>query len=84
MTIQITSVNNNTDIFIVANLANEIWHQHFTSIIGIEQVSYMLEKFQSVQAITDQIESGWLYFLAKLGDEYVGYTGLVPKRTKNG
>ena len=38
----------------------------------------MLEKFQSAEAITSQIESGWEYYIAKLEGADAGYTGLVP------
>ena len=39
-------VKNSNDIDTVAQLAHEIWNQHFTSIIGKAQVDYMLDKFQ--------------------------------------
>lgn len=35
----------------IAVLADEIWHQHFTDIIGEAQVNYMVEKFQSYPAL---------------------------------
>ena len=34
----------------LCSLAAEIWRQHFTPIIGADQVEYMLEKFQSPAA----------------------------------
>jgi len=63
----------------VAALAREIWTQHYTPMIGAAQVAYMLEKFQSVEAITRQIK--------KEGCEYVwipdaGYAAWVPDRGK--
>lgn len=59
----------------VAALAREIWTRHYTPLIGSEQVEYMLEKFQSVEAITRQMETD--------GVEYVwvpdaGYAAWVP------
>ena len=39
----------------IADLANEIWNEHFTPIIGKEQVEYMVEKFQSYPALKEQI-----------------------------
>jgi len=76
--LKIISVNESNFIEKTAQLADEIWRQHFSPIIGTDQVDYMLAKFQSESAITDQIESGWLYFLLKQSDEFVGYVGLVP------
>ncbi len=62
----------------VAALAHEIWNQHFTPIIGQEQVDYMLGKFQSVSAITRQIrDDGYEYCLVVDEEESVGYFALV-------
>ena len=59
----------------VAALAREIWTQHYTPIIGAAQVAYMLERFQSVEAIAQQIEiEGYEYYL----EPEAGYLALVP------
>jgi ribosomal protein S18 acetylase RimI-like enzyme len=59
----------------VVSLAFEIWTEHYTSIIGIEQVNYMLDKFQSNSVIKQQIDEGLHYFL--LGnDKPMGYLAL--------
>ncbi|MDX1811217.1 MAG: GNAT family N-acetyltransferase [Gammaproteobacteria bacterium] len=79
MTIELTTVTTQEDIAVVAALAQEIWEQHFTPIIGASQVEYMLGKFQSFDAITSQIETGCEYYLAKIKNEAVGYTGLIPE-----
>jgi ribosomal protein S18 acetylase RimI-like enzyme len=63
----------------VEDLAYAIWNEHFTPIIGKAQVDYMLEKFQSVEAITGQIEQGFQYFLLKTDDGFFGYTGIQQK-----
>ncbi len=47
----------------VSQLADEIWHQHYPSIISTTQIDYMLATFQSPQAIAEQIETGYRYFL---------------------
>ena len=67
------------DHFVIAKLAQEIWRQHFTAIIGQVQVEYMLGKFQTVDAVAAQIESGSEYYLVKLDGELVAYMGLVPE-----
>lgn len=78
MNINLLKVESLSDIASVAGLAQEIWRQHFTPIIGSSQVEYMLEKFQSVEAILSQLEIGTEYYIAVLENEHVGYTGLVP------
>lgn len=35
----------------LAELASEIWHEYFVSIISKEQIDYMVEKFQSYEAL---------------------------------
>ena len=75
----IEKVSTDAQIETVARLAHEIWNQHFIPIIGKAQVDYMLAKFQSKKAITEQIENGYSYYLLKASDEYVGYTGICPK-----
>lgn len=78
MKIHVLKDKSSTDIETVAALAQEIWRQHFPAIIGLPQVEYMLDKFQSVQAITSQLQSGTEYNIAMLDNKPVGYTALVP------
>ncbi len=60
----IKSVHTPEDIARTCELARHIWTEHFTPIIGPQQVRYMLEKFQSFDAIRSQIEDGgYRYFL---------------------
>lgn len=42
----------------------------------------MLAKFQSVDAIAAQIESGWEYYLAKVNGAAAGFAGLVPEHDR--
>ena len=74
----IFKVETDSQIDSVAKLAREIWEQHFTPIIGVAQVEYMLNKFQSKKAIASQIGKGWEYHIVTREMEYVGYIGLVP------
>ncbi len=66
-------------IEIVESLAREIWTGHYTPIIGKEQVDYMLDRFQSKHAISEQIKSGVLYFLMQEGHEAIGYIAVQPR-----
>jgi len=66
----------------VAELADEIWHEHYTPIIGAEQVEYMVAKFQSAEQILMDIkENGFIYFTAreKGKDKLIGYCGVAPQ-----
>lgn len=73
----IEKVTDNNQIEIIEALANEIWNEHFTPIIGKAQVDYMLENFQSKKNISEQIHQGYLYFLFKINDGYIGYAGIL-------
>ena len=75
---RIKKVQTEADIDRVAALAREIWHEHYTPIIGQAQVEYMVPKFQSSEAITAQIHEGARYDLILDTHEAVGYIGVVP------
>ncbi len=64
---------------VVESLAREIWTEHYTPIIGREQVMYMLERFQSGEAVLQQIALGVLYFLIKAEEEFIGYIAVHPR-----
>ncbi len=72
--IEIVRVATVEQIALTAKLAAEIWREHYTAIIGTEQVNYMLARFQSVEAITGKIDSGELiYFLIHYHKQAAGY-----------
>lgn len=60
----------------IADLAAIIWHEHFTPIIGTAQVEYMVEKFQSCNALKEQIENGYEYYQIYSDNKFSGYIGI--------
>ncbi len=64
---------------IVAELARDIWTEHFVPIIGDAQVEYMLEHFQSERAIAKQIAEGYQYFIVQIEEGMIGYMAFVPE-----
>ncbi|MDD5064791.1 MAG: GNAT family N-acetyltransferase [Phycisphaerae bacterium] len=77
---KIVKVSNDNLVSVVEALAHSIWREYFVPLIGSPQVEYMLEKFQSRQALLNQIEKqGCLYYLLedKNGNR-VGYFAIVP------
>lgn len=81
--IELTGVESGEKIVMTARLADEIWHQHFTPIIGEDQVEYMLGKFQNEEAMKRQLEQeGYRYLMALDGDEPVGYTGFKKEEKR--
>jgi ribosomal protein S18 acetylase RimI-like enzyme len=77
MTIIEASTENHTDI--IESLAREIWTEHYIPIIGERQVDYMLARYQSKQAINEQITSGVLYFMMEEGRSFIGYIAVQPR-----
>lgn len=63
----------------IAALANEIWHEHFVPIIGLDQVNYMVSKFQSYPALKDQVKEGYEYYRIFYDESFAGYAGILPE-----
>ncbi len=72
-------VSTKKQIEAVEALAREIWTEHYTPIIGKEQVEYMLARFQSAQAIAEQLAAGYLYFLIEEEGRFIGYLSVQQK-----
>ena len=69
----IREVSEPSELHQVEELAAEIWKEHYTPIIGAEQVEYMLDNFQSVEAMGGQIREGMTYCLVYSDRNPVGY-----------
>lgn len=75
--IEIRKAKNNSDYTIISDLGTKIWEEHYTLIIGSNQVAYMLGKFQSVAAIETQIKENYHYFILVFDKTPVGYLSIV-------
>ena len=71
--LQYTPVIQSQDISNLAHMAKEIWEEHYTPIIGKDQVDYMLEKFQSESAIQAKINDNYNYFTVRIDNHAIGY-----------
>lgn len=69
------------DITKLAALASKIWHEYWTEILTESQIEYMLENFQSVNAIEKQLaeEHYNYYFISDENNENIGYFGISNK-----
>ncbi|MDJ0644683.1 MAG: GNAT family N-acetyltransferase [Flavobacteriaceae bacterium] len=74
----IVKVLNPEQVKTTAEIAHTIWNHHYVPIIGQDQVDYMLEHLQSERAISEQIESGYEYYLIYQEKTPVGYLSLRP------
>jgi GNAT superfamily N-acetyltransferase len=77
-TLRFIPAKTHADCHALEALALPIWREHYTPIIGKEQVDYMLQKFQTAHAIEGQIREGIHYFfLQNPEEENIGYLSVV-------
>lgn len=75
--LEIASAETVADFKLIELLAQKIWREYYTPIIGAEQVEYMLANFQSYEAICNQTErEGYCYYLFKAGNVSAGYMAI--------
>lgn len=63
----------------IEKLGKIIWEEHYTPIIGVGQVEYMLNKFQSVAAIQAQVDEGYEYYSIIHDGFAIGYLSFLKK-----
>lgn len=63
----------------MSEMATEIVRDHFDPIIGEAQNTYMIDKFQTVASITDQLEHGYQYFFVCKQNKRVGFLAFYPR-----
>lgn len=74
--IEIREAGSREDIKRIAELADIIWHEHFPKLLSAEQIDYMVDKFQSYDALSNAVENeGYRYYMAYDGDDLFGYLG---------
>jgi ribosomal protein S18 acetylase RimI-like enzyme len=78
---EIVKVESEDLIEIVAAIAHEVWHEHYSKIMNVEQINYMLEKFQSFHAIKKQIDDQkYQYYLLEDNDKsYFGFFAILQE-----
>ena len=64
----------------VAGLAKEIWNEHYAGLLTPGQITYMVEHFQSEEAITLQLADGYQYRLVTVGGELAGYVQIIKQQ----
>lgn len=80
MSIEIKKVKYLPELREIAELADEIWHECFVGIISEGQIDYMVEKFQSLDAMCKQIEEqNYTYLAVREDGELCGYIGVKPE-----
>ena len=74
--IEITIANTKPDYILIEQLADAIWREHYIPLVGKPQIDYMLDKFQSVEAISNQVKNdGFEYHVLTFNKIPAGYIG---------
>ncbi len=71
------------DVDIIFELADRIWRNHYTSIISIEQIEYMLNKMYSSQSLIKQMNDGHNFILVYDSEIPIGYISFSSCDDKN-
>lgn len=76
MNINLNRILEDDSIKALASLASEIWHEFFPCILSLEQIDYMVERFQSYPAIKNQLLAGYEYYFIVAEGQICGYMGI--------
>lgn len=77
---QFIKINSEEEIKTLEKLASEIWNEYWPFILSKSQIDYMLNKFQSNEAIKTQIEQEkYTYNIIKDKENVIGYFGISTK-----
>ena len=79
MRFDVMPVATEKQILEVEEAANHVWHNYYKDIFSEEQIDYMLEKFQSREALKAQISSGYVYYMILADGELAGYMCYIIK-----
>ncbi len=62
------------DIPLIAELADMIWHQHYTGFINIEQINYMLKLMYSYESLQEQMmQKKHAFYLIEQNSKKIGF-----------
>lgn len=74
------NIKTDDEIQKLSDLASEIWHEYWTVILTPQQIDYMVEKFQSFNAMKNQIENDrYIYNVLEDSGNIIGYFGVSIK-----
>ena len=73
-------VETEEDVRRLCAIARVVWHETYDPLLPPGQVAYMLEKFQSPQAVGDQLDrQGYRYQMILCDGEEAGFIGYAPR-----
>ena len=79
MELEELTLNNEYKIKEMSAMATEIVREHFDPLIGKEQNDYMIQKFQTVDAIKRQLKNRYRYYFVKNEGQVIGFLAIYPR-----
>ncbi len=76
---EIREVFGEADVRRMTKVAEVVWREANTAFCTPEQVEYMIEMFQSYEAVSGQLVHGYRYFLVEEAGEILAYFGVQPQ-----
>lgn len=67
------------DVTRMVKVAEIVWREANTAFCSKEQVEYMIERFQSYEAVMGQLMQGYRYFVIEENGEILAYFGVQPQ-----
>jgi len=75
----VIKIENSSELHEVRELAVKIWNDHYPSVIGQEQVDYMLGRMYNLDSLKEQFESGDIFYLLVEEDKKLGFASITQK-----
>ena len=75
----IREIFSDADIQRMVKVAEIVWREANTSFCTVEQVEYMIERFQSFEAVQGQLLQGYRYFVFEEDGDIIAYFGVQPQ-----
>ena len=75
----IREIFSDADVRRMVKVAETVWREANTSFCSMEQVEYMIERFQSFEAVQGQLLQGYRYFVFEEDGDIIAYFGVQPQ-----
>ena len=75
----IREIFSDADVRRMVKVAETVWREANISFCSAEQVEYMIERFQSFEAVQGQLLQGYRYFVFEENGDIVAYFGVQPQ-----
>lgn len=73
MRFDVMPVATEKQIIEVEEAAKRVWHNYYKDILSYEQIEYMLKKYQSKEALYEQMSEGYVYYMLMADNQLAGY-----------